>query len=72
MQGSAVLSADGRYRYLLTRRWAAGPALVAVLLNPGSADAGTDDPTVRRCLGFARAADCAALQLLSGTPEGCR
>lgn len=52
----AVVSPCGRYRYLLTRSWdAARPAVGFVLLNPSTADHRTDDPTVRRCVGFARA-----------------
>lgn len=51
---SAVLSQDGVYRYLLTRTWAEGPALAFVMLNPSTADATADDPTIRRCIGFAK------------------
>lgn len=51
---TAVLSADGTYRYLLTRRWADGPAALFVMLNPSTADAFTPDPTITRCTGFAR------------------
>jgi len=51
---SAVLSDCGTYRYLLTRRWSEGPLLGWVMLNPSRADALVDDPTIRRCVGFAR------------------
>lgn len=51
---SAWISDDGLYRYNLTRRWAEGPLLTFVMLNPSTADAHTDDPTIRRCMGFAR------------------
>lgn len=55
---SAILSPDGRYRYQLTRRWddnsAHLPPLLFVMLNPSTADAERDDPTIRRCMGFAR------------------
>lgn len=51
----AVLSADGAYRYALGRRWGDGPAIVWVMLNPSTADATTDDPTIRRVVGFSRA-----------------
>ena len=53
----AVLSDDGRYRYLLWRNeWhlSTRGLLGFVMLNPSTADARTDDPTIRRCLGFAR------------------
>jgi hypothetical protein len=54
IERGALISPDGRYRYLLTRRWAPGPAAVFVMLNPSTADAEVDDPTIRRCMGFAR------------------
>ncbi|MEB3023455.1 MULTISPECIES: DUF1643 domain-containing protein [Mycolicibacter] len=51
----AVFSRDGRYRYLLGRRWDLGlPMLGVVMLNPSTAGANTDDATVRRVKGFAR------------------
>ena len=52
---SAGLSCCGRYRYWLRRIW--DPALahcVFIGLNPSTADAREDDPTLRRCLSFAR------------------
>lgn len=55
---AAVLSEDGQYRYLLTRVWdRARKPLVVVMLNPSTADAFVDDPTIRRLAGpngFAR------------------
>lgn len=46
----------GEYRYLLWRTWDhAAPCLLWVLLNPSTADERTDDPTLRRCMGFSRA-----------------
>lgn len=52
----AILSDCGRYRYVLSRSWdPAKPAVVFVMLNPSTADARFDDPTIRRCVGFARA-----------------
>lgn len=52
----ARLSDDGRYRYTLSRTWeAANPErVVFIMLNPSTADANLDDPTIRRCIGFAR------------------
>lgn len=49
----AELSSDGRYRWWLTRRWGKGPLLHWVMLNPSIADGTRDDPTIRRCMGFA-------------------
>lgn len=42
------------FRYDMTRRWARGPLLTFVMLNPSFADATTDDATTVRCMGFAR------------------
>lgn len=50
----AVISDDGQYRYELIRRWGDDPMLEFIMLNPSTADADTDDPTIRRCLGFAK------------------
>lgn len=51
----AALSPDGMYRYELTRKWACrGDVVTFVMLNPSTADAMKDDPTIRRCIGFAR------------------
>ncbi|TMG72243.1 MAG: DUF1643 domain-containing protein [Chloroflexi bacterium] len=51
----ASFSRDRRYRYRLWRRWdAARPVVAFVMLNPSTADAARDDPTIRRCIGFAR------------------
>lgn len=51
---SALISGDGLYRYRLERFWGAGHALPFVMLNPSTADGMVDDPTIRRCMGFAR------------------
>lgn len=53
---TALLSEDGRYRYTLNRIWGHPHDLVTwIMLNPSTADANLDDPTIRRCIGFARA-----------------
>lgn len=54
----AVFSDDGRHRIELTRSWRSDQghyALTYVMLNPSTAGADKDDPTVRRCVGLARA-----------------
>ena len=51
----AVFSECGRYRYVLWRSWnPVAPTAAFVGLNPSTADASVDDPTIRRCKGFAR------------------
>jgi hypothetical protein len=62
---SARLSEDGLYRYELARRWALGPTARFVMLNPSTADGTEDDPTIRRCVGFARALGCGALVVVN-------
>lgn len=51
----ADISDCGTYRYRLWRTWnPEQPALAWIMLNPSTADATDDDPTVRRCIGFAK------------------
>jgi len=42
------------HRYLLWRYWGDGPKVLFVMLNPSIADHETDDPTIRRCISFAK------------------
>src|SRR3954468_18218250 len=54
-QRGAILSDDGLYRYRLWRIWDdLAPVMVWVMLNPSTADADVDDPTIRKCIGFAK------------------
>lgn len=50
----ATIDATGTYRYHLWRAWGEGPRLVWVMLNPSTADADIDDPTIRRVTSFTR------------------
>jgi hypothetical protein len=75
----AGLSDCGTYRYWLTRTWDdARPPLAVVGLNPSTADAEQDDPTIRRCMGFAWAWGHGGLVMLnlfalrSTDPKGLR
>lgn len=54
MKKHAVFSDCGNFRYRLWREWGLGSPLLFVMLNPSTADAFTVDPTIRRCIGFAR------------------
>jgi hypothetical protein len=62
---SATFSADRVYRYALTRQWDSSPPAVFVMLNPSTADAVRTDPTVTRCLGFARRENCGGLVIVN-------
>lgn len=57
----AEISPCGLYRYSLTRRWRPGPTCTFIMLNPSTADAWQDDPTIRRCRSFAEREGCGAL-----------
>ena len=55
MRKDAFISACGKYRYILIRVWDSGrPVLVIIMLNPSTADALLDDPTIRRGIAFAK------------------
>jgi hypothetical protein len=67
----ATFSDDRLYRYTLTRTWKysgpfiLGPIVRFVGLNPSTADETIDDPTVRRCMGFARDWGAAGMVMLN-------
>ena len=55
MKKDAVLSEDRVYRYMLSRVWDETKATVLFIgLNPSTADEVQDDPTVKRCINFAK------------------
>lgn len=56
VSAGATFSPDRRYRYVLHRSWEpAVESLLFIMLNPSTADENMDDPTIRRCMGFAHA-----------------
>jgi len=68
MKRGALISECGQFRYLLSRRWAGDGGtrpLLFVMLNPSTADADVDDPTIRRCIAFAKAHAYEAMQVVN-------
>lgn len=59
---SAIISSCGSYRYQLQREaramWPTRSTALFIMLNPSTADAELDDPTIRRCRSFADKWDC--------------
>lgn len=54
-KAGAYISDCGRFRYSLWRRWDTEESWLGfVMLNPSTADAMMDDPTIRKCIGFAK------------------
>lgn len=50
---AAVISDCGRYRYRLERDGGEGLPTAVIMVNPSTADAETDDATIRKLRGFA-------------------
>jgi hypothetical protein len=53
VSSSARFSHCGSYRYQLVRQWGNLNTVMFIGLNPSTADEKEDDPTIRRCVGFA-------------------
>jgi hypothetical protein len=52
----AIFSECGKYRYSLWRRWGPGLKTVAfICVNPSVANEQENDPTITRCINFAKA-----------------
>ena len=63
---SATADIRGEYRYTLSRVWDLTlPVITFVLLNPSTADAVRLDPTLRRCVGFAKREGCGGMVILN-------
>jgi hypothetical protein len=55
IHGAAEISACGQYRWWLRRWWRAGPCVAWIMLNPSTADAAKNDPTLHQVVHFTRA-----------------
>lgn len=66
MARQTVLSPCRTYRYALWREWAGGKGYAMFVgLNPSTADETQDDPTIRRCVAFAKAWGYAGLCMVN-------
>lgn len=65
MLTDAEISDCGRYRYRLRRAWAPGAKILWIMLNPSTADAETDDATIRRCVGFSKRFGAGSLEVVN-------
>ena len=54
IEAGASFSPCRRYRYDLLRAWGPEPFAMFIGLNPSTADEVNNDPTVRRCIRYAR------------------
>ncbi|WP_169567421.1 DUF1643 domain-containing protein [Sneathiella limimaris] len=64
-ESDAVFSDCETYRYRLWRRWDDGPSVAFLMLNPSTADAFRNDPTVERCHRRAVAMGFGALEVVN-------
>lgn len=65
----AAMSEDGVYRWNLYRRWWHPPQpqsiVTWIMLNPSTADAQVDDPTIRRCIAYSERWGHSALRVVN-------
>lgn len=75
IRSSALWSDCGQYRYRLSRRWAGGPMLLYIMLNPSRATEAQNDPTIERCqrrataLGYGAFTACNLFPLCATDPR---
>lgn len=63
---TATLSNCLQYRYELSRIWDDTKHIVVfIMLNPSTADANNDDPTVKRCVSFAKSWGCGGITIIN-------
>jgi len=66
IERGAEFDPSGQYRYRLWRRWEqSAPAIAFIMLNPSTANAERDDPTIRRCMGFAQTWGYGSLEVVN-------
>ncbi|PZR07063.1 MAG: hypothetical protein DI536_28825 [Archangium gephyra] len=68
----AAFDAAEQYRWLLSRNWfnpaephMSPPTMCFVMLNPSTADGLADDPTIRKCMGFAARWQLSAIEVVN-------
>lgn len=64
MKTGAIISGCKNYRYALTRQFDGlfnYSSCIFLMLNPSTADENIDDPTIRRCINFAKSWECGGL-----------
>ena len=69
-QPVATWSEDRKYRYSLIRRsgFVGDSMVLFIMLNPSTADEDNNDPTIRRCVGFANRWGCDWLYICNLSP----
>lgn len=65
VESGATISSCGAYRYHLWRRWSRETGCTFVMLNPSTANATDDDPTIRRCIGYAKRLGHGSLEVVN-------
>lgn len=66
MTKGAIFDVTKQYRYSLWRIWdESKPKITYIMLNGSTADAENDDPTLRRCIGYAKAWGYGSLEIVN-------
>lgn len=66
VMGGAIISADERYRYVLTRWWDDfAPIDLWIMCNPSTANSDVNDSTIRRCIGFSKSFGSGGLTVIN-------
>ncbi len=64
-RSGAIFSPSQNYRYRLWRRWSDGHTLAWCMLNPSTADASQNDPTIERCVRRAKQLGYGAIEVVN-------